>query len=62
MHKHFVSLIYGQNLARNIMGPINPDGGSICQNIYVSRHVLVYRHIHFWTNGSQVFWNGGSTQ
>ena len=35
---------------------------SICQNIYVSRHVLVYRYIHFWTNGSQVFWNGGSTQ
>ena len=35
---------------------------TICQNIYVSRHVLVYRHINFWTNGSQVFWNGGSTQ
>ena len=35
---------------------------SICQNIYVSRHFLVYRYIHFWTNGSQVFWNGGSTQ
>ena len=34
----------------------------ICQNIYVSRHVLVHRYIHFWTNGSQVFWNGGSTQ
>jgi hypothetical protein len=33
----------------------------ICQNIDVSRHVLVYRYIHFWTNGSQVFWNGGST-
>ena len=33
---------------------------SICQNIDVSRHVLVYRYIHFWTNESQVFWNGGS--
>ena len=35
---------------------------SICENIYVSRHVLVYRYIHFWTNGSQVFSRGGSTQ
>ena len=35
---------------------------SICQNIDVSRHVLVYRYIHFWTNGSQVFWNRGSTE
>ena len=35
---------------------------SICQNIDISRHVLVYRYIHFWTNGSQVeqyFGTGG---
>ena len=34
----------------------------LSKNIYVSRHVLVYRYIHFWSNGSQVFWNSGSTQ
>ena len=25
MHEHFVSLIYGQNLARNIMGTNKPE-------------------------------------
>ena len=29
MREHFLSLIYGQILARNTWGPINPDGGSI---------------------------------
>ena len=28
---------------------------SICQNIDVSRHVLVYRYIHFWTNEVKYF-------
>ena len=28
MREHFVSLIYGQNLARNTTGTNNPDGGS----------------------------------